>query len=162
MDTEFLETAEGLIHLISIGIVAEDGREYYAVNADCPLELASPWVQQHVVGQLHRSLSIPIRTLSKPALRDEVRAFIQAGGREPEFWGYIVAYDWVVFCQLFGEWSNMPEDWPKYCRDLRQWADFLGKPPLPPQNEGSHHALWDARWNRQAWEFLDALARQRG
>ena len=67
MDTEFLETAEGLIHLISIGIVAEDGREYYAVNADCPLELASPWVQQHVVGQLHRSLSIPIRTLSKSA-----------------------------------------------------------------------------------------------
>ncbi|HEX2185536.1 MAG TPA: hypothetical protein VHN78_08520 [Chloroflexota bacterium] len=46
-------------------------------------------------------------------------------------------------------------------RDLRQWADFLHAPSLPPQNEGHHHALWDARWNRQAWYYLDALARKR-
>ena len=40
-DTEFLEDGE-TIDLISIGIVAEDGREYYAVNlnADWPDMLA--------------------------------------------------------------------------------------------------------------------------
>ncbi|TWH05595.1 uncharacterized protein DUF5051, partial [Rhodococcus rhodochrous J45] len=32
-DTEFLENGS-TIDLISIGIVAEDGREYYAVNSD--------------------------------------------------------------------------------------------------------------------------------
>ena len=33
-DTEFLDDGN-TIELISIGIVCEDGREYYAVNADC-------------------------------------------------------------------------------------------------------------------------------
>lgn len=37
-DTEFLEDGN-TIELISIGIVCEDGREYYAVNADTPIDL---------------------------------------------------------------------------------------------------------------------------
>lgn len=36
-DTEFIEDGE-TIGLISIGIVADDGREYYAVNSDMPYE----------------------------------------------------------------------------------------------------------------------------
>lgn len=36
-DTEFLEDGT-TIELISIGIVGDDGREYYAVNADAPIE----------------------------------------------------------------------------------------------------------------------------
>lgn len=36
-DTEFLEDGK-TIELISIGMVAEDGREYYAVNSEAPIE----------------------------------------------------------------------------------------------------------------------------
>ena len=157
VDTEFLDNGDGPIHLLSIGLVAGDWREYYAVNADCPLDQANAWVREHVLPQLHRELSIPTRTIPKRQIREEVSAFIRAGGPSPEFWGYIVAYDWVVFCQLFGTMQEFPEDWPKYCRDVRQWADFLGSPPLPLQNEGHHHALWDARWTRLAWEFLNGM-----
>ena len=160
-DTEFLDNGDGLLHLVSLGIVAQDGREYYAVNADCPLELANDWVREHVIPQLHRDLSIPSPTLPKQRIRDDLLAFIAVGGPEPEFWGYMVAYDWVLFCQLFGTMQAFPERWPRYCRDLRQWADFLHAPSLPAQNEGHHHALWDARWNRQAWDYLDALSRKR-
>lgn len=49
-DTEFLENGAG-IDLISIGIVTEDGsREYYAVNADMPLERIKShhWLMQNV------------------------------------------------------------------------------------------------------------------
>jgi hypothetical protein len=73
---------------------------------------------------------------------------------KPEFWGFYADYDWVVLCQLFGAMVDLPKGWPMYCRDLKQWADELGNPALPEQGKGEHHALADAKWNRQAWEFL--------
>lgn len=153
LDTEFLDNGFGPIHLVSLGLVAEDGREYYAVSADCPLELANDWVRAHVIPQLRPELARP-----RGRIRDEVAAFIAAGGPDPELWGYVVAYDWVVFCQLFGTPRDLPPGWPSYLRDLRQWADLLGSPPLPPQAESEHHALADARWNREVWEYLSRLA----
>lgn len=37
---------------------------------------------------------------------------------------------------------------------LKQWCKMLGDPRLPEQGKGEHHALADARWNKQAYEFL--------
>ena len=42
-DTEFIEDGS-TIELVSIGIVAEDGREYYAVSRDFDATRASDWV----------------------------------------------------------------------------------------------------------------------
>lgn len=50
-DTEFIDDGK-TIELISIGIVAEDGREYYAINLDCDLSKASEWVQENVISKL--------------------------------------------------------------------------------------------------------------
>lgn len=52
-DTEFLEDGR-TIELISIGIVCEDGREYYAVNADMPLERIRDhrWLMDNVLPSL--------------------------------------------------------------------------------------------------------------
>ncbi|MFV8141996.1 3'-5' exoribonuclease domain-containing protein [Mycolicibacterium senegalense] len=52
-DTEFLEDGR-TIELISIGIVCEDGREYYAVNADCDFERVRrrDWLWANVVPHL--------------------------------------------------------------------------------------------------------------
>ena len=41
-----------------------------------------------------------------------------------------------------------------YCRDLKQLCDSLGNPKLPDQTSTEHNALNDARWNKQAYEFL--------
>lgn len=43
-DTEFIEDGQ-TIELVSIGIVAEDGREYYAVSTDFDPARANPWVR---------------------------------------------------------------------------------------------------------------------
>lgn len=55
-DTEFLDDGS-TIDLISIGIVCEDGREYYAVNSDMPRERISrdDWLCQNVVPHLPSS-----------------------------------------------------------------------------------------------------------
>lgn len=52
-DTEFLEDGK-TIDLISIGIVCEDGREYYAVNSELPIDLIrkDDWLMTNVVPNL--------------------------------------------------------------------------------------------------------------
>ena len=44
IDTEFMESGHLFpITLLSIGIVAEDGREFYAVNGEADQTLANDW-----------------------------------------------------------------------------------------------------------------------
>lgn len=51
LDTEFIEYGK-TIDLISIGIVSEDGREFYALNADCDWSKANQWVRENVLAGL--------------------------------------------------------------------------------------------------------------
>jgi len=151
IDTEFIESGPSFpLILLSIGIVADDGREFYVANADAPLELANDWVKTNVIPHLGKP-QISIKDL--PA---KVRAFI--GDCKPQFWGYYADYDWVVFCQLFGTMMDLPKGWPMYCRDIKQFCDSLGNPKLPAQSSTEHNALNDARWNKIAYEFLEAGA----
>jgi 3'-5' exoribonuclease-like protein len=152
LDTEFLENGPSFpLILLSIGIVAEDGREFYVVNEDAPLELANDWVKANVIPHLGGP---KVRRTNSATL---VRSFI-GNNSKPEFWGYYADYDWVVFCQLFGTMINLPKGWPMYCRDLKQWCDMLGNPRLPKQTSQEHNALADARWNKEVWDFLNARA----
>jgi hypothetical protein len=149
-DTEFIEDGK-TIDLISIGIVSEDGREFYAENADCDLSRASPWVQENVVSKLLGGTA----RIRRSNLRDFVHDFI--GSEKPEIWAYYADYDWVVLCQLFGTMMDLPEGWPMYCRDVKQLA---GETPLPEQGKGEHHALADARWTRAAWQHIHDLQKE--
>jgi hypothetical protein len=51
LDTEFIEDGK-TIDLISIGVVAEDGRELYLLNVDCDWTKASQWVKDNVLASL--------------------------------------------------------------------------------------------------------------
>ena len=156
MDTEFLEDGYAPIHLLSIGIVSEDGREYYAVNAECPLDEANAWVKENVLPFIDMEGAKP-----REQIRLEIEAFI-GHKNTPEFWAYCGDYDWVVFCGLFGNMAALSDDWPHYCRDVRQWADRNPAAKLPPELPGlQHHALWDARWCRMAYDYLDMFERGR-
>ena len=153
IDTEFIESGPAFpLILLSIGIVAEDGREFYTANADAPLELANDWVKKNVIP--HLGFSIAIKDI-----RQAVLNFI--GSEKPEFWGYYADYDWVVFCQLFGTMMDLPKGWPMYCRDIKQLCDSLGNPKLPKQLSTEHNALNDAQWNRQAYDFLMEPGKER-
>lgn len=151
IDTEFIESGPSRpIELISIGIVAEDGREFYGVSSEFDPRNASQWVRDNVLSKLELpagSFCEPIRVIA-----DRVVAFI--GAEKPEFWGYYADYDWVVFAQSFGTMMDLPKGYPMYCRDIKQLCDDKGNPDLPTQGKGEHNALADARWNKQAYEFL--------
>lgn len=148
-DTEFIEDGQ-TIELISIGIKAEDGREYYAESSDCNIWRASPWVVANVVPHL-KGNGIP-----RAQIAAEIVEFV---GAEPEFWAYYSAYDWVVLCQLYGRMIDLPKGWPMWCRDLKQLCEALGNPELAKQTSGEHNALADAIWTEQRWRDLQGLSR---
>ena len=146
LDTEFIEYPS-TIDLISIGIVAEDGREFYRENAGVDWSRANPWVLENVKPHMEGN------GVSRLAIKFEVLDFIGIDDK-PEFWGYYADYDWVVFCWLFGPMIEKPKHFPMYCRDIKQWCDALGNPKLPKQATAEHNALADARHNKVMWEFL--------
>lgn len=135
LDTEFIERP-CTIDLISIGIVSQDGREFYRESYEVDWSHASPWVLENVKPHLLREFATSRQQIATD-------------------------YDWVAFCWLFGSMMELPKGWPMYCRDIKQWADGLGNPDLPEQSGTEHHALADARWNREAWEFLRARSEER-
>jgi hypothetical protein len=155
IDTEF-DDHDGWPELISIAIVSDDGREYYAESAVFDRTSASPWVADHVVPRLRP----PNQTKPLATIRDEATAFFEPGARE--VWGMIPGYDWMLFHRLFGGWKHVPKHIPWYCWDLRQWQYDLGDPPIPePDPQDVHHALADARWARAVHHSLTEFARRR-
>lgn len=143
-DTEFIEDGK-TIDLISIGVVAEDGRSFYAESSECDLSRASEWVQENVLPHL-KGVAVP-----RIQIADSLVRFM---GEKPVIWGYYADYDWVVLCQLFGTMMDLPNGWPMYCRDVKQLCDSLSNPILPERKTPEHHALADAKWTKDAWEFL--------
>ena len=157
LDTEFMENGpREPIVLLSIGIVSEDGREFYAINDDADHASANQWVRENVLP--HLELSSAEGILGHGTL-DQIRSgLLKWIGEGPEFWGYYSDYDWVVFCQIFGAMINLPKGWPMYCRDIKQLCDSIGNPKLPKQDSAEHNAIHDARWNMKAFKFLEACS----
>jgi hypothetical protein len=149
IDTEFIERPY-TIDLISVGLVAENGREFYAESREVDWTKASEWTLQTVRPQLDGS------GMAREEISYAVRRFIDEDAH-PIFWGYFPAYDWVAFCWLFGDMNELPFRFPQLCLDIKQWAIELGDPELPRQVGARHHALADARWTRVAWDYLATL-----
>jgi 3'-5' exoribonuclease Rv2179c-like domain len=149
LDTEFI-ARPFTIDLISIGLVAEDGREFYAESSEVDWSKANAWTLENVRPQLDG------RGMSREEISYALRNFAD-GDEHPVFWGYFPAFDWVAFVGLFGALEELPFHFPQLCLDIKQWAIELGDPELPHQKAGRHHALADARWTKEAWAFLANL-----
>ena len=153
-DLEFGDT-EREITLVSIGVVAEDGREYSAVSSDFDPLAVHPWVRENVLPQL------PPASTWRPRerIRDELLAFF---GADPVLWAWYGAYDHVALCQLWGAMPALPRALPRYTLDVRQLWEHLGRPALPQQQGGLHDALADARHVKVRWEALAERAYRLG
>ena len=170
-DLEFLEDGR-TIELISIGMVCEDGREYYAVNQDMPVRRIRKhkWLMDNVVPGLPKPhgdwiLQMPKRWLfnyrdpavkSRERIADEVMDFIRVAGPDVQLWADYGAYDHVCLAQLWGRMIDLPEGVPMFTCDIQQEARRLGFgwDELPKQDSGKHNALADARHNQTVRRWL--------
>ncbi len=165
LDTEFLEDGK-TIELISIGVVCEDGREYYAVNEDMPIERIQDdeWMVKNVIPHLpfnyeaesYRFEFKSDQTICCPRqIKQDLIEFVT--GENIEFWAYYGDYDWVATCRLFGRMIDLPPNWPKFCYDLRQWLNHKNKFGVRQPDDAPHHALLDARWGLATYKTYDAI-----
>ena len=158
-DCEFIEDGR-TIDLVSIGVVDERGREFYAVSTEFDESKAGQWVRRHVLPQLPPP-SDP-QWMSRSRIRDELYEFLISGGGDVQMWAWISAYDHVAFAQLWGAMPALPSKLPKLTRDLRQRWEDAGKPTLPPAPTNAHDALADARHNLVKWKVIQEHCERRG
>lgn len=147
-DTEFIEDGK-TIDLLSIGMIREDGRRFYAENSEADRSRASDWVRENVFPFLKGGRAL----MARREIAKHIREF---AGYAPEFWAYYADYDWVALCQLYGTMMDLPEGWPMFCMDVKQAAVMAGNPQLPPEPGDAHNALADACWTFDAWQSLNA------
>ena len=188
IDLEFIESGHGYpIDLISIGIVAEDGREFYAISTEFTPTTANDWVVCNVllglppilVGpdarllatqcdsrwspQLARKLDGPSPWKNRAQIRRDIVGFI-GNDPTPEFWGEWCSYDWVVFCQIFGTMMHLPAGFPMRCNDVVQYCEtHLGisteQWPESLETDGNHNALLGAKTVKARWEWCESVSK---
>lgn len=151
LDTEFNDNGK-TIDLISIALVSEDGREFYAVSSEFDQSACGEWLNENVLPLL------PKERMSRAEIAKKIKTLLLEDGTKPEIWAYFADYDWVVFCQLFGPMINLPKGFPMWCRDLKQRMTDYGveKDQLPKQIGSIHSAIEDARWVRDALMWIIA------
>ncbi|NJC69724.1 polyadenylate-specific 3'-exoribonuclease AS [Planosporangium thailandense] len=159
-DCEFIEDGR-LIDLVSIGVVDERGREFYAVSTEFDDARAIPWVRRNVLDRLPSPADRAWR--SRERIRDDLYSFLveplEAGAAdEIELWAWYASYDHVALAQLWGPMTALPREIPRFTKDLRQLWDDHGRPSLPTMAD-RHDALVDARHNLARWRAMGPLGR---
>jgi hypothetical protein len=152
-DCEFIEDGR-TIDLVSIGVVDEDGREFYAVSTEFDASRAISWVRRHVLDKLPPPAHPAWR--SREQIRIDLLAFLLEPGEPIELWAWMAAYDHVALCQLWGDMRALPRPIPRFTHELRQVWEHAGSPELPPAPPDQHDALADARHNLARWKALQS------
>lgn len=179
-DCEFARTS-GQIDLVSIGMVDDRDRRYYAISRECDLSalLADGWLMRNVVSALPLTRTTGPdgdflawdpdkpdfdKVKTRAQIAREVEGFVLdtahrgRTGMLPhvELWANYGAYDHVALCQLFGTMMDLPEGFPRWSHDIQQEAERLGlsDKDLPQQASGQHNALADALHQQEIRRWL--------
>ncbi|TDD91559.1 polyadenylate-specific 3'-exoribonuclease AS [Saccharopolyspora karakumensis] len=158
-DCEFIEDGR-TIELVSIGVVDETGREFYAVSTEFDAARAGAWVREHVLPQLPPPAEQCWKSRSR--IREDLYKFLTSRSGNIELWAWYAAYDHVALAQLWGPMPTLPSRIPKFTRDLRQRWEDVGKPKLPSAPDNAHDALADAKHNLERWKVIEEIQRKRG
>ncbi|MGH3648517.1 MAG: polyadenylate-specific 3'-exoribonuclease AS [Micromonosporaceae bacterium] len=155
-DCEFIEDGT-TIDLVSIGVVDEHGREFYAISTEFDDRKAIRWVRRNVLDKLPSPGDPAWR--SRERIREDLYEFLVTPLREKrvdriELWAWFAAYDHVALCQLWGSMTALPRAIPRFTKDLRQRWEDVGSPPLPDPGTDQHDALADARHNLVRWRAM--------
>lgn len=135
LDCEFTRLSAAA-KLISLALVAEDGREFYVELLDTwQEEDCSDFVKEIVLPQLWGgSYALPIFEARISLLR-----FLTSFKKEVEIVTDAPQYDWELFCDLV----YYDGRWPRIVRNFPTDATTLS--PTSEGEELPHHALLDAR-----------------
>lgn len=176
LDTEFTGLHQGTT-LISIGIVTQNGSSFYAELTDYAQEQVDRWIKENVIKNLTLSefpaFYFEIKTDrhwrvkgNRDWVREKLSIFLSQFD-SVIFWLDHLAYDWVLFCQLFGNALKIPEQVYYIPFDLATFFQIRGIDPdikratyiAKELSNGQlslnrHNALFDAHIIRLCYEKL--------
>lgn len=143
VDTEFTDFID--CDLISVALVATDGREFYGERSDYDQASCSEFVRAAVLSQLGQ---YPGRVFTREALRVALVAWLAQFEPEPEMWlCFDNGGDWELLCDLL---DGPPAGWQAV--HVGQMLDPERSEQYYRTHRGRHHALVDARANCYAME----------
>lgn len=186
-DTEFTGLHQNTT-LISIGLVSEDGESFYAELTDFDRRQVDQWIQENVIDRLmlldgigyadekdmrvsgprakveHYLRKWLTHQSTKNAVYGDMRnVFPDRHPQKLEIWSDCYAYDWVLFCDLFGGALNIPDCVYYIPFDLSTFFKVKGIDPDISREEftglvggDKHNALWDAEVIKACYDKMEA------
>ncbi|MCO5232210.1 MAG: 3'-5' exoribonuclease [Chitinophagales bacterium] len=174
-DTEFTELTQNA-KLLSIALVAETGEQFYAECTDYQEKDINEWVRENVINKftLTKTNLSDIRNIeikdNRESIANNIRLWLQQfeiknPNAQFQFWGDCPAWDWVLFCELFGGSFKRPENIHYMCMDLATLFHIKGYLPdysriqLLKDNDkvlegDTHNALYDTLVCKKCYEIL--------
>lgn len=181
-DTEFTGLHKDTT-LISIGIISEDGRTFYAELNDYDESQIDDWLQENVIdnlylGKIFGPEGFESRNLitneegtkilsydfiikdSMEMVATELKRWIEQFD-DIKIWSDCLAYDWVLFNHLFGHAFNLPKNIYYIPFDICTLFEIKGIDPDISREEFvtgvdgiKHNALYDAIVIKKCYEKL--------
>ena len=176
-DTEFTGLHKNTT-LISLGMVSEDGKKFYAEFTDYDKSQVNNWIKENVIANLwlektmsegytqHKlnfSVARGNKTLIKLALLDWLKQF-----ETVELYSDCSHYDMVLFVDIFGNAFDLPENICPACYDINQdiakVLDISGSQAFNVSREkfsgidgDKHNSLYDAEVIKACYEKIKLL-----
>lgn len=182
-DTEFTGLHQKTT-LISIGIISECGKTFYAEFTDYNKRQVDNWLQENVISKLflYEKEDFKIYNVGEKAVgkkvvsgqdtmvlgnKQVVKQYLKewlSQFEKVEMWSDCLSYDWVLFCQIFGHAFKIPENVYYIPYDICTLFKVRGiDPDISREKFGcsehyheipKHNSLWDARVIKMCYEKL--------
>jgi len=172
-DTEFTGLHQKTT-LISIGLISECGKQFYAELTDYSKTQLNQWLVDNVINNLYLDKYDNDANLNDWKIKgntDDVKISLQVWleqFEEVEIWSDCLSYDWVLFNQIFGHAFSIPKNVYYIPFDIctlfkvkgidadisrEEFAkDYLVKVAF--QTGKKHNAMWDAFVIRECYNKL--------
>ena len=187
-DTEFTGLHQNTT-LISIGLISDCGKTFYAELNDYDKSQVDEWLQNNVIDKLimseprigedeyykaarandnpigndlYNSYSVQLRG-NMETIKNELERWLNQFD-QVEIWSDCLAYDWVLFNQIFGHAFNIPKNIYYIPFDICTLFKMKGiDPDISREKYGcgehysempKHNALWDARVIKMCYDKL--------
>lgn len=174
-DTEFTGLHQNTT-LISIGIVSEDGKEFYGETNDYNRNQVNEWIQENVINGLSlqntrpgitRYYELPTQMVcfgNSDFIKQQLNNWLTTF-EFVEIWSDTLAYDWILFNQIFGHAFNIPKNVYYIPFDIATVMKIKNVDPDTNREEFAemkkdsqkHNALWDAKVIKACYNKLKEL-----
>lgn len=166
-DTEFTGLHQNTT-LISIGLIAENGNTFYAEFTDYDRTQVDSWIEENVISNLYLPYESKgsYEEFTIRGSKKWIKIFLYEWLSQfdtVEIWSDCLAYDWVLFNEIFGHAFNIPKNVYYIPFDICTLFKIKGVDPDISREEFSgmdgekHNALYDAKVIKACYEKLMSM-----